>query len=90
MTKNQLIDEVTKKTGFARYNVATVIDSTFESIKEAVANNDKVKIHNFVSFQLRFKKGRVCQDISRRKPIQVPDRMVPHVDVSKTWFNSIK
>lgn len=52
MTKEELVGEIAKKTGFATSEVNQVIDAFTEQIKSQLAQGEKIQISGFGSFIL--------------------------------------
>jgi DNA-binding protein HU-beta len=53
MNKQDLINEVTTKTGLEKKNATLAVEKAFEIITEALASSEKVSIHGFGSFESR-------------------------------------
>ncbi len=58
MTKPQLIDVVSVKTGREKAEVEMVLESLFEAIAEALQANQRVDLRGFGSFVVKQKKER--------------------------------
>ena len=58
MTKHQLIDAVSAKTGRQKAEVEAVIESVLGSIAEALQANERVDLRGFCSFVVKEKKER--------------------------------
>jgi DNA-binding protein HU-beta len=58
MTKNNLIDHVTRTTGGTKNETERLIDAVLASITEALAKGEKVDLRGFGSFQVSGKKER--------------------------------
>ena len=57
MTKNDIVQNVHSKLGFAKKDSAKLVDSVFEIMKESLARGEKIKISGFGSFVLKEKKA---------------------------------
>lgn len=51
MNKAQLVKEISNRTHLTQKDILTVIDTFQEVVKDAVANNDKVAITGFITFE---------------------------------------
>jgi nucleoid DNA-binding protein len=58
MTKQQMIEAVSAKTGQGKAEVEAVVDSVFEAIAERLRNNERVDLRGFGSFVVKDKKAR--------------------------------
>jgi integration host factor subunit beta len=58
ITKTELVDQVYEKTGILRKDIKTVVDLTFEGIKQALTDNMVIELRGFGTFEIRRRKGR--------------------------------
>ena len=58
MTKQQLIEKVTAKTGLGKAEVESAVDSVLELIAETLRSNERVDLRGFGSFVVKDKKER--------------------------------
>lgn len=77
MTKAEIIDCVYEKVGgFSKKESAEVVESVFETMKETLAQGDKVKISGFGNFVVREKKQRIGRNPQTGEPIPISARRV--------------
>jgi len=58
MTKQQLVEAVSEKTGEGKTEVEAVVDSILGTIAEALSSNQRVDVRGFGSFVVKEKKER--------------------------------
>lgn len=58
MNKGELVDQVSKKADVTKKQADAVITAIFETIMEAVSQDDKVTLVGFGSFESRERKAR--------------------------------
>ena len=58
MTKSQLIDELYKRADLTKPQITLVVETVFDSIKNSLAQGERVDIRNFGNFILRERKAR--------------------------------
>ena len=58
MTKQQLIDAVTAKTGRHKAEVESVLESVLTTVGEALSSNERVDLRGFGSFVVKQKRER--------------------------------
>ena len=58
MTRADIIDKIHKKVGFSRREIKTIVDSTFDIIKQTLQREDKIVISGFGNFIIQNKKPR--------------------------------
>lgn len=80
MNKNGLVAEVAKRTGSSKADVARMIDSSMQVIRETVARGDRVSLVGFGTFERKRRNRRVARNPRKpQTPIVVPARDLP-------WF----
>ena len=57
MTKTELIDALSKDTGFPIRKAEEVVKAIFDSMANALTNNDRVEIRGFGSFKVKHHDG---------------------------------
>ena len=58
MTKAEIIDAVYEKVGgFSKKEAAEVVEAVFDTMKDVLADGEKIKISGFGNFVVRAKKG---------------------------------
>ena len=58
MTKRELVIDVAERLGFTQNEVAAVVQSTLDSILEALAQGDRLEIRNFGVFETKRRNSR--------------------------------
>lgn len=77
MTKAEIIDCVYEKVGgFSKKESAEVVEAVFETMKDVLAEGDKVKISGFGNFVVREKKQRIGRNPQTGEPIPISARRV--------------
>ena len=62
--------------GFSKREAATVVDRTFEILKDALARSEKVKLSGFGNFTIRFKNARVGRNPASKEQMTISERHV--------------
>ncbi len=84
MTKSVLIEKIAEKvTGLTKKQTEVVVETVFDSIKEALANGGKVEIRGFGNFKLRSRKARRARNPKTGESVEVPPKKVPYFKVGK-------
>jgi len=84
MTKSALIEKIAKKVeGLTKKQTEVIVETLFESIKDALAKGGKVEIRGFGNFKLRSRKARKARNPKTGKPVEVPPKKVPYFKVGK-------
>lgn len=87
MTKSALIEKiasnVSQDIGITKKQTEVVVETVFESIKDALAKGGKVEIRGFGNFKLRSRKARKARNPKTGESVDVPPKKVPYFKVGK-------
>ncbi|MGC9361636.1 MAG: HU family DNA-binding protein [Candidatus Syntrophosphaera sp.] len=89
MTKADLVKIVSENTGIIRKDVAVVVDSLLQSIKDSLAKGNHIEIRGFGTFKLKTRKPRVGRNPKTDEKVPVPARTVPTFKFSREFKNSV-
>ncbi|MCB9591903.1 MAG: integration host factor subunit alpha [Sandaracinaceae bacterium] len=77
MTKAEIVDSVYERVGgFSKKEAAEVVEAVFDTMKEVLADGEKIKISGFGNFVVREKKERVGRNPQTGAPIPISARRV--------------
>jgi integration host factor subunit alpha len=77
MTKAEIIDSVYEKVGgFSKKEAAEIVEAVFDTMKEVLANGEKIKISGFGNFVVRAKRERIGRNPQTGAPIPISARRV--------------
>jgi integration host factor subunit beta len=84
MTKAELVEKVSEKVdGLTKKQTEVIINTIFDSIKDALAGGDKIEIRGFGSFKIRSRKQREGRNPKTGTPVSVPSKKVPFFKAGK-------
>ncbi len=87
MNKTELINEIAAKAGLNKTDARKALESTLESIEQALANGDKVQLIGFGTFSVVEKEARTGINPRTKEKIQIAARKVvkfkPAADLGK-------
>lgn len=84
MTKAELIEKVTEQVNnLTKRQTEVVVNTIFDSIKDAMAKGDKVEIRGFGSFRLRHRRMREGRNPKTGAKVFVPAKRVPFFKAGK-------
>lgn len=77
MTKAEIIDAVYEKVGgFSKKEAAEIVEAVFETMKDVLADGEKIKISGFGNFVVRDKAQRIGRNPQTGAPIPISARRV--------------
>ena len=84
MTKTELIKKITERSDdITKKQTEIVVETLFESIKDALASGERVEIRRFGNFTLRKRNARKARNPKTGVVVDVPPKKVPFFKVGK-------
>lgn len=90
MTKADIVNEVSKKTGIEKVIVQKTIESTMDAIKDALKGGNNVYLRGFGSFIVKKRAKKTARNISKNTTIIIPQHNVPAFKPAKTFITVVK
>jgi DNA-binding protein HU-beta len=85
MNKEELVQEVAKKTKTTQKEAAEIISTTIDVISKTVAKGKKVTLVGFGTFEARKRAARTGRNPQTGKEIQIPAKRVPVFSAGKKF-----
>ena len=85
MKKSELIKVIAKKAEISNKDAEKALNATIETIIEAVANNDKIQLTGFGTFEQRQRNARTGVDPRTGNSIEIPASKVPAFKAGKAF-----
>ena len=89
MTKAEIVNDISKKTGIDKATVLTTVEAFMSSVKGSIENGENVYLRGFGSFILKKRAKKTARNISKNTTIIIPEHNIPAIKPSKTFFNSV-
>ena len=89
MNMSQLIEELSERTGYHPHDTDRVVRIFFDSIKNAIAQKDKVEIRGFGTYKITKRKARTGRNPKNSETIQIPERKKIKWKMSKILYNRL-
>ena len=84
MTKAQLIESVSQQVQhLTKRQTEVIVNTVFNSIRQSLANGDKIEIRGFGSFKLRQRRMREGRNPKTGAKVTVPSKRVPFFKAGK-------
>ncbi|RJP25674.1 MAG: HU family DNA-binding protein [Candidatus Abyssobacteria bacterium SURF_5] len=77
MTKQELVDIVSEKSGLTKKETGTVVDIILNTITETMKRGEKVSLVGFGTFDIKRRKAREGRNPATGETIQIESRVVP-------------
>ena len=89
MNKTELIAAVAEKSGLTKKDAEKAVGAVRESVMESVANDEKVQIVGFGTFELRTRNERTGRDPRTNESIVIPAAKVPAFKAGKVFKDTV-
>jgi integration host factor subunit alpha len=76
MTKVDIVESIYEKVGFSKKEVAKIVESIFDIIKDSLQKEDKIKISGFGNFVVRKKRARRGRNPQTGSDIEISSRRI--------------
>lgn len=90
MTKQEVIQEITSKTGVDKQDVSATVEAFFKIVKNAMVEGNNVYFRGFGSFVLKKRARKVARIISKNQSIVIPEHYIPAFKPAKTFSDKVK
>lgn len=90
MTKAEIVNDISKKTGIDKATVLTMVEAFMSSVKGSIENGENVYLRGFGSFILKKRAKKTARNISKNTTIIIPEHNIPAFKPAKTFVNSVK
>ena len=83
MNKSELIQSLAEKIKISNDEASTIVDSFFDSMRDALLRGDRIEIRGFGSFALNYRPPRTGRNPKSGDKVSVPAKWVPHFKAGK-------
>lgn len=85
MTKAEIVNEISLKTGTDRKEVLQIVEGFMESVRTSMTNGENVYLRGFGSFILKHRAEKVARNITKNTTMIVPAHDIPAFKPSKDF-----
>lgn len=90
MTKADIVNEISNKTGIEKVAVQATVEAFMEAIKTSMVNGDNVYLRGFGSFTIKKRAEKTGRNISKNTTIIIPAHNIPSFKPAKTFITEVK
>jgi len=90
MTKADIVNEISQKTGIDKTTVLNTVEAFMASVKESLIKEENVYLRGFGSFILKKRAQKTARNISKNTTIIIPEHNIPAFKPAKTFMQEIK
>lgn len=89
MNKTELIMAVAGETGLTKKDVETMLNATMKAITDALAQEDKVQIVGFGSFEVKHRAERMGRNPRTKEDVMIPASKTPAFKAGKALRDAV-
>jgi len=90
MTKADIINEISKKTGIEKVTVQKSVEAFMEGIKDSLSKGNNVYLRGFGSYVVKKRAQKTARNISKNTTIIIPEHFIPSFKPAKTFAVKVK
>ncbi len=90
MTKADIVNEISKKTGIEKITVQKTVESFMDTVKQSLEEGNNVYLRGFGSFILKKRAEKTARNISKNTTIVIPEHFIPFFKPAKTFMDKVK
>ena len=90
MTKADVINEISDKTGIDKSDVQASVEAFFIVVKNNMANGESVYVRGFGSFINKKRAQKIARNISKNTAMVIDEHYIPSFKPSKIFMDKIK
>ena len=90
MSKADIVNEISQKTGIEKATVLATVEAFMETVKDSLAGGNEVFLRGFGSFILKKRATKTARNISKKTTIIIPEHHIPAFKPAKVFLQSIK
>lgn len=90
MTKQDVIKQVSERTGLDPLTSRLVLESFFEVVKEGLTNGKPTHVRTFGSFILKQRAAKIGRDISQNTAVKIAAHVIPCFKPSREFADQVR
>lgn len=90
MTKAEIVQIISEKTGIERKMALNVVEAFMESVKGSLENGEEVFLRGFGSFVIKHRAEKTARNIGKNVTMIVPAHNIPSFKPAKEFMEMVK
>ena len=90
MTKADIVNEISNKTGIEKVAVQEIVEGFMETVKEFMIDGQNVYLRGFGSFIVKKRAQKKARNITKNKEIVIPEHYIPSFKPSDKFADRVK
>jgi DNA-binding protein HU-beta len=90
MTKADIINEISEKTGVEKVAVSATVEAFMKIVKTSITSGNNVYLRGFGSFIVKKRAAKTGRIITKNQSIVIPEHFIPAFRPAKTFVEKVK
>lgn len=90
MTKADIVNEISEKTGIEKIVVQTTVEAFMKSIRTSMTDGKNVYLRGFGTFLVKKRAEKLGRNISKNTTVLIPAHFIPSFKPAKTFAERVK
>jgi DNA-binding protein HU-beta len=90
MTKADIVNEISEKTGIEKIAVQASVEAFMKSIRNAMIEGKNVYLRGFGTFVVKRRAEKIGRNISKNTTVVIPAHYIPAFKPAKTFSERVK
>ena len=90
MTKQDIVNQITKQTGIDKTTTLAVVESFMENVKDSLVKGNPVYLRGFGSFIIKHRAEKAARNITKKTTMTIPAHDIPAFKPAKVFVNAVK
>jgi DNA-binding protein HU-beta len=90
MTKQDIVIEISRKTGIEKVTVMSAVEAMMETIKANMAKDKNIYLRGFGTFEIVKRAKKTARNISKNTSLIIPEHNIPKFRPSREFVNKVK
>ena len=90
MTKAEIVNDISKKTGIDKATVLTTVEAFMSSVKGSIENGENVYLRGFGSFIIKHRAAKTARNILKKTTMKIGAHDQPSFKPAKCFVEQMK
>lgn len=90
MTKQELVNEISNKTGIEKNVVMTIVESFMDTTIHSMEKGNDIFLRGFGTFLIKKRAKKTARNITKNTAVIIPEHNIPKFKPSKDFLELIK
>jgi DNA-binding protein HU-beta len=90
MTKADIVNEISEKTGIEKMTVQATVEAFMKTIRNSMVDGKNVYLRGFGTFVVKKRAEKIGRNISKNTTVVIPAHFIPAFKPAKTFSDRVK